>query len=131
MQTGPSNQLPRLAVIFLLAWKGRPARSVSTAALLYSVGLHEGGLVEARECVKVSVPTAYDRHSRGLAYYVLGKKTIAEDDLADSLNRCPARPNGCLFPNLVGPASRTGRCADPGQPFSGVAVDPRSGKFRA
>jgi len=64
-------------------------------------------------------------------YDVLGKKTIAEDDLAASLNRCPARLTGCLFPNLVGPASRTGGGADPGQPFSGGAVDPRSGKFRA
>jgi hypothetical protein len=54
------------------------------AALLCKAGRVEEGLAQARECTKLSALTAHDRYYRGLAYYVLGKKNIAEDELSES-----------------------------------------------
>lgn len=61
-----------------------PQYRAQLAALLYRTGRVEQGLEEAQECVKLSAPTAHDRYYRGLAYYVLGKKSCAEDELTES-----------------------------------------------
>jgi tetratricopeptide (TPR) repeat protein len=62
---------------------GLPRYRAQLAALLHKAGHVKEGLIEARHCVALSAPTSHDRYYRGLAYYVLGKTAIAEDELAE------------------------------------------------
>lgn len=61
-----------------------PRYRAQLAALLHQAGQTEEARAEAEACVELSAPTAQDRYYRGLAYYVLGKTRIAEDELAAS-----------------------------------------------
>lgn len=54
------------------------------AALLYQRDEVQEALAEASKVVELAAPTAHDRYYRGLAYYILGKTVIAEDELAES-----------------------------------------------
>jgi tetratricopeptide (TPR) repeat protein len=64
--------------------KDVPQYRAQLAALLCKVNRIEEGRAVARECVKLSAPTAHDRYYRGLAFYVLGKKLVAEEELTES-----------------------------------------------
>ena len=61
-----------------------PRYRAQLAALLCRARSPQEGRAEAERCTALAAPTAQDRYYRGLAYYVLGKRVTAADELSES-----------------------------------------------
>jgi Flp pilus assembly protein TadD len=69
-----------------------PCFRAQLAALLYNAGRKDEAVEEAGQCTRLASPTGQGRYYLGLAYYVLGRTSVA-DELLDECRSDPAVAN--------------------------------------